>query len=112
MDDQSPKGKAELAGSIARAANIYSVDEIIVYDDNTSHSNNEENKVKITFLLVLFIVYKWLEFFNIWSIPNLFEKKNFFPSHSDLKFIRKPTTPFNALHHLRLIDYYSYMVSF
>lgn len=43
---QSPELRSYLAGQIARAACVFKIDEVIVFDDHTEISNPKANKVR------------------------------------------------------------------
>jgi len=82
---QSPALKAYLAGQVARAASIFNIDEIIVFDDTGGHSKGAcEQMARI------------LQFLEC---PQ-YLRKTLFPLHTDLKFAGV-ISPLDAPHHLR-----------
>ncbi|XP_043481960.1 putative methyltransferase C9orf114 homolog [Leptopilina heterotoma] len=98
---QSPELRTYVAGQIARAACIYKVDEIIVFDDkgDAAHeklkeklTTNEESKSCLQLARIL----QYLE------CPQ-YLRKYFFPLHKDLQFAGL-LNPLDAPHHLRQQD--------
>lgn len=98
---QSPELRSYLAGQIARAACIFSVDEIIVYDDLGDRINTKKSKIddidgtKISrkSCVQLARILQYLE------CPQ-YLRKFFFPIHDDLRFAGI-LNPLDAPHHLR-----------
>lgn len=98
---QSAELRTYLAGQIARAACVFCVDEIIVYDDigdkiNTKKSKLEEAdgaKVARRSCVQLARILQYLE------CPQ-YLRKHFFPLHKDLEFAGL-LNPLDAPHHLR-----------
>jgi len=91
---QTPELRTYLAGQIARAAAVFCVDEIIVFDDEGSIENQNFNKKKSRGCEQLSRVLQYLE------CPQ-YLRKHFFPIHKDLQFagILNPT---DMPHHLRV----------
>lgn len=98
---QTPELRTYLAGQIARAACIYKVDEIIVFDDKEYNAQkrikenltlNEESKSCLQLARIL----QYLE------CPQ-YLRKYFFPLHKDLQFAGL-LNPLDAPHHLRQQD--------
>lgn len=101
---QSEELRTYLAGQIARAACIFKVDEIIVYDDigetnakrakvDTNSSNDSETENVRHCCLQLARILQYLE------CPQ-YLRKFFFPIHRDLKYTGL-LNPLDAPHHLR-----------
>lgn len=103
---QSEELRTYLAGQIARAACIFKVDEIIVFDDangenpakrvknsNAWSSNDSETKNVSHCCVQLARILQYLE------CPQ-YLRKFFFPLHNDLKFTGL-LNPLDAPHHLR-----------
>lgn len=101
---QSPELRTYLAGQIARAACVYKVDEIIVFDDKGEITENEKKKVKNDKILgerrigclQLARILQYLE------CPQ-YLRKYFFPIHKDLQYAGV-LNPLDAPHHLRQQD--------
>lgn len=103
---QSEELRTYLAGQIARAACIFKVDEIIVFDDlsvddtkrmkTNNHSSSEEGESKNVpqCCLQLARILQYLE------CPQ-YLRKFFFPIHRDLKYTGL-LNPLDAPHHLRV----------
>lgn len=100
---QSEELRTYLAGQLARAACIFKVDEIIVFDDlgedsgkktkNDSWTEDSENKHVRHCCLQLARILQYLE------CPQ-YLRKSFFPLHKDLKHTGL-LNPLDAPHHLR-----------
>lgn len=98
---QSPELRTYLAGQIARAACIFQVDEVIVFDDYGETINDKKSKIeegdeiKIAkrCCVQLARILQYLE------CPQ-YLRKHFFPIHNDLKFAGI-LNPLDAPHHLR-----------
>ncbi|XP_041970775.1 putative methyltransferase C9orf114 [Aricia agestis] len=98
---QSPELRTYLAGQIARAACVFCVDEIIVYDDMGEKLNTKKSKLEsmdgITVArkscVQLARILQYLE------CPQ-YLRKHFFPLHKDLEFAGL-LNPLDAPHHLR-----------
>lgn len=98
---QSAELRTYLAGQIARAACVFCVDEVIVYDDigdkvNTKKSkldDPEGGKVARKCCVQLARILQYLE------CPQ-YLRKHFFPLHKDLEFAGL-LNPLDAPHHLR-----------
>lgn len=99
---QSEELRTYLAGQIARAACIFKVDEIIVFDDangenpakrvkNSSAWSSNESETKCCVQLARILQYL--------ECPQ-YLRKFFFPLHNDLKFTGL-LNPLDAPHHLR-----------
>lgn len=101
---QSPELRTYLAGQIARAACIYKVDEIVVFDDKGEVTEDEKRKVRKDDVLgegrvgclQLARILQYLE------CPQ-YLRKNFFPIHKDLQYAGV-LNPLDAPHHLRQED--------
>ena len=101
---QSPELRSYLAGQIARAACIYKVDEVIVFDDKGDIKENEKKKVRNddtlgegrASCLQLARILQYLE------CPQ-YLRKYFFPLHKDLQYAGL-LNPLDAPHHLRQHD--------
>ncbi|XP_077301586.1 28S rRNA (uridine-N(3))-methyltransferase [Arctopsyche grandis] len=99
---QSPELRAYLAGQIARAACIFSVDEVVIYDDvgdkmdakKSQIDDIEGTKVARRSSVQLARILQYLE------CPQ-YLRKFFFPIHPDLKYAGI-LNPLDAPHHLRL----------
>lgn len=98
---QSPELRTYLAGQIARAACIYQVDEIVVFDDYANASNTKKStledidglKTGRHCCVQLGRILQYLE------CPQ-YLRKFFFPIHKDLKYAGI-LNPLDAPHHLR-----------
>ncbi|KAL0122994.1 hypothetical protein PUN28_007561 [Cardiocondyla obscurior] len=105
---QSPELRTYLAGQIARAACIYKVDEILVFDDKGELTEDEKRKVRKDELLgegragclQLARILQYLE------CPQ-YLRKYFFPIHKDLQYAGV-LNPLDAPHHLRQEDKFLY----
>lgn len=101
---QSPELRTYLAGQIARAACIYKVDEVIVFDDKGEITENERKKIKRDEVLgearrgclQLARILQYLE------CPQ-YLRKYFFPIHKDLQYAGL-LNPLDTPHHLRQQD--------
>ncbi|XP_076762687.1 28S rRNA (uridine-N(3))-methyltransferase [Xylocopa sonorina] len=101
---QSPELRTYLAGQIARAACIYKIDEIVVFDDKGEVIETEKKKVKNDEVLgegrvgclQLARILQYLE------CPQ-YLRKYFFPIHKDLQYAGV-LNPVDAPHHLRQQD--------
>ncbi|XP_012536224.1 putative methyltransferase C9orf114 homolog [Monomorium pharaonis] len=101
---QSPELRTYLAGQIARAACIYKVDEIVVFDDKGEVTEDEKRKVRRDDVLgegragclQLARILQYLE------CPQ-YLRKYFFPLHKDLQYAGV-LNPLDAPHHLRQED--------
>ncbi|CAO1359533.1 unnamed protein product [Diamesa serratosioi] len=100
---QSPELRTYLAGQIARAACIYNVDEVIVFDDNAPGNmatakmaqleTVDGNKIARPCCIQFARILQYLE------CPQ-YLRKFFFPIHNDLKFTGL-LNPLDAQHHVR-----------
>ncbi|XP_011864938.1 PREDICTED: putative methyltransferase C9orf114 homolog [Vollenhovia emeryi] len=105
---QSPELRAYLAGQIARAACIYRVDEIVVFDDKGEVTEDERRKLRKdgtlgearAGCLQLARILQYLE------CPQ-YLRKHFFPIHKDLQYAGV-LNPLDAPHHLRQQDEFLY----
>lgn len=105
---QSAELRTYLAGQIARAACVFCVDEVIVYDDigdklNTKKSkldDGEGGKVARKSCVQLARILQYLE------CPQ-YLRKHFFPLHKDLEFAGL-LNPLDAPHHLRSSNNFKY----
>lgn len=101
---QSPELRTYLAGQIARAACIYKIDEVIVYDDMGEILEEEKRKLRHDEFfgelrvgcLQLARILQYLE------CPQ-YLRKDFFPMHKDLQYAGI-LNPLDAPHHLRQND--------
>ncbi|XP_047345080.1 putative methyltransferase C9orf114 homolog [Vespa velutina] len=101
---QSAELRTYLAGQIARAACIYKVDEIVVFDDKGVITESEKKKVRTDEVLgegricclQLVKILQYLE------CPQ-YLRKHFFPIHKDLQYAGV-LNPLDAPHHLRQQD--------
>lgn len=91
---QTQELRTYVAGQVARAACIYKVNEVIVFDDTGENSHkSEEEKVPNKFCVQFARLLQYLE------CPQ-YLRKHFFPIHKDLQFIGL-LNPLDAPHHLR-----------
>lgn len=101
---QSPELRTYVAGQIARAACIYKVDEVIVFDDKGNITDSERKKIRYDEVfgecrpgcLQLAKLLQYLE------CPQ-YLRKFFFPLHKDLQYAGL-LNPLDAPHHLRQQD--------
>ncbi|XP_078046313.1 28S rRNA (uridine-N(3))-methyltransferase [Augochlora pura] len=101
---QSPELRTYLAGQIARAACIYKVDEIVVFDDKGEVTESEKKKLRTDEVLgerrvgclQLARILQYLE------CPQ-YLRKYFFPIHKDLQYAGV-LNPLDTPHHLRQQD--------
>jgi hypothetical protein len=101
---QSQELRTYVAGQIARAASIYKVDEIIVYDDKGEITESEKKTLKVNDdlgearpgCLQLARILQYLE------CPQ-YLRKYFFPIHKDLQYAGL-LNPLDTPHHLRQQD--------
>ncbi|XP_015436599.1 PREDICTED: putative methyltransferase C9orf114 homolog [Dufourea novaeangliae] len=101
---QSPELRTYLAGQIARAASIYKIDEIVVFDDKGEITESEKKKVRNDEILgerrigclQLARILQYLE------CPQ-YLRKYFFPIHKDLQYAGV-LNPLDTPHHLRQQD--------
>ncbi|EZA53287.1 hypothetical protein DMN91_004767 [Ooceraea biroi] len=101
---QSPALRTYLAGQIARAACIYKVDEVIVFDDQGDITEDEKKKIRKgdalgenrPGCLQLARILQYLE------CPQ-YLRKYLFPIHKDLQYAGV-LNPLDAPHHLRQAD--------
>lgn len=105
---QSQELRTYLAGQIARAACIFQVDEIVVFDDYGDEANSKKSTIESNDGLVmarhscvqLGRILQYLE------CPQ-YLRKNFFPIHNDLKYCGI-LNPLNAPHHMGPNDEFTY----
>lgn len=107
---QSPELRTYLAGQIARAACIYNIDEIIVFDDQPAANvtttkmsqmeTSEGVKVARPCCIQFARILQYLE------CPQ-YLRKFFFPIHNDLKFSGL-LNPLDSQHHLRVSSEFTY----
>lgn len=107
---QSPELRTYLAGQIARAACVYNIDEIIVFDDQpaanvtttrmASMETSEGVKVARPCCIQFARILQYLE------CPQ-YLRKFFFPIHHDLKFSGL-LNPLDSQHHLRVTSEFTY----
>ncbi|CAL5395492.1 unnamed protein product [Camellia sinensis] len=104
---QSLELATRLAGQIARAATIFRIDEVVVFDNNSSSTddsrvtatadNSDENESGAAFLIRIL---RYLE------TPQ-YLRKCLFPKHNNLRFVGL-LPPLDAPHHLRKHEWASY----
>lgn len=105
---QSPELRTYLAGQIARAACVYRVDEVVVFDDKGELTEDEMRKARKNDALgegragclQLARILQYME------CPQ-YLRKYFFPIHKDLQYAGV-LNPLDAPHHLRQEDEFSY----
>ncbi|XP_018564255.1 putative methyltransferase C9orf114 [Anoplophora glabripennis] len=105
---QSHELRTYLAGQIARAACIFQVDEIVVFDDygdeaNSKKSTIEDNGGLITARHSCVQLGRILQYLEC---PQ-YLRKSFFPIHNDLKYCGI-LNPLNAPHHMGPNDQFAY----
>lgn len=101
---QSPELRSYLAGQIARAACVYKVNEVVIFDDKGEITEGEKKKVRTDEVfgekriacLQLARILQYLE------CPQ-YLRKYFFPIHKDLQYAGV-LNPLDAPHHLRQQD--------
>lgn len=98
---QSPELRTYLAGQIARAAVIFNVDEVIIFDESGSNSHTTEGEFggvgkKGNCNVQMARILQYLE------CPQ-YLRKAFFPQHPDLKFAGL-LNPLDSPHHMRVED--------
>lgn len=102
---QSPELRTYLAGQIARAACVYKINEVIVFDDKGEITESEKKKIRRderfgegrVACLQLARILQYLE------CPQ-YLRKHFFPLHQDLQYAGV-LNPLDAPHHLRQQDF-------
>lgn len=95
---QSPELRTYLAGQIARALAVFSIDEVVVFDESgkaRSESNNGLNRKSDPNILLARIL-QYLE------CPQ-YLRKDFFPKHSDLQYAGL-LNPLDTPHHMKVDD--------
>ncbi|KAK2165751.1 hypothetical protein NP493_1350g00019 [Ridgeia piscesae] len=103
---QTPELRTYLAGQLARAAVVFNVDEIVIFDEigvkETTTTEGEFNGVgkKGNASVQMARVLQYLE------CPQ-YLRKSFFPCHSDLKYAGL-LNPLDTVHHVRIHDDSSY----
>lgn len=105
---QSPKLRSYLAGQVARAACIFQVDEVIVFDDYADEANSEKATIENEqgsisarkSCIQLCRILQYLE------CPQ-YLRKYIFPIHSDLQFCGV-LNPLQAPHHLGSTEVFNY----
>ena len=91
---QTQELKSYLAGQVARAAAIFNVDEIVVFNDKKSSGKEEDNdKGGSRGCILMARILQYLE------CPQ-YLRRHFFPIHSDLKHAGLPS-PTDMPHHVR-----------
>ncbi|XP_071097388.1 putative methyltransferase C9orf114 [Haliotis cracherodii] len=106
MDNaQSPELRTYLAGQIARAAVVFKVDEIIIFDETGSTSTTTEGQFggigkKGQANVQMARILQYLE------CPQ-YLRKSFFPQHKDLQYAGL-LNPLDCYHHLRIDDVSTY----
>ncbi|XP_043593533.1 putative methyltransferase C9orf114 homolog [Bombus pyrosoma] len=101
---QSPELRTYLAGQIARAACIYKINEIIVFNDKGEIIESEKKKIRND----EFLGERRVECLQLAKILQYLEcpqylRKYFFPIHKDLQYAGV-LNPLDAPHHLRQQD--------
>ncbi|EFN83616.1 Uncharacterized protein C9orf114-like protein [Harpegnathos saltator] len=101
---QSPELRTYLAGQIARAACIYNVDEIIVFDDKGDVTEDEKRKIRKDDVLgeARIGCLQLARILQYMECPQ-YLRKYFFPIHKDLQYAGV-LNPLNAPHHLKQDD--------
>ncbi|XP_046738655.1 putative methyltransferase C9orf114 homolog [Diprion similis] len=101
---QSPELRTYLAGQIARAACIYKIDEVIVFDDMGEVLEEEKKKLRHdeTFGEVRVGCLQLARILQYLECPQ-YLRKYFFPLHKDLQYAGV-LNPLDAPHHLRQQD--------
>lgn len=100
LDNQeNPELRAYLAGQIARAAAVFNVDEIVVYEDGGKSNIDTEQQMKPRRSRGVEQLSKILQYLEC---PQ-YLRKHFFPLHDDLKFAGL-LNPTDMPHHLRNDD--------
>lgn len=105
MDNaQSPELQSYLAGQIARAAVIYNIDEIIVFDDQGEVTESDKKKFKKDIELGEFrhCCLRLARILQYLECPQ-YLRKNFFPRHDDLQNVSL-INPLATPHHLKRQD--------
>lgn len=105
---QSPELRTYLAGQIARAACIYNIDEIIVFDDKGDVTENEKKKIRKddVFGEARIGCLQFARILQYMECPQ-YLRKYFFPIHKDLQYAGV-LNPLNAPHHFKQNDYSLY----
>lgn len=101
---QSAELRTYLAGQIARAACIYKVDEIVVFDDKGVITESEKKKVRTDEVLgeTRICCLQLVRILQYLECPQ-YLRKHFFPIHKDLQYAGV-LNPLDAPHHLRQQD--------
>ncbi|XP_064650368.1 putative methyltransferase C9orf114 [Lineus longissimus] len=95
---QSPELRTYLAGQIARAAVVFNVDEIVVFDESGTLAKGTDGNIEVTDRrgqcnIQLARILQYLE------CPQ-YLRKSFFPQHTDLKYAGI-LNPLDSPHHMR-----------
>ncbi|CAH1786041.1 unnamed protein product, partial [Owenia fusiformis] len=95
---QSPELRTYLAGQIARAAVVFNVDEIVIFDENGAMSRDDNGEMRSTNQkgqcnIQLARILQYLE------CPQ-YLRKSFFPQHKDLQYAGL-LNPLDSPHHMR-----------
>lgn len=98
---QTPELRTYLAGQIARAAVVFNIDEIIIFDDSgstdkTADGKNVLSSTKRNCNVQMALILQYLE------CPQ-YLRKAFFPQHHDLKFVGL-LNPLDTPHHMKEDD--------
>lgn len=101
---QSPDLRTYVAGQIARAACIYKIDEVIVFDDKGEVLEDEKKKLRHddVFGEVRVSCLQLARILQFLECPQ-YLRKHFFPIHKDLQYAGL-LNPLDAPHHLRQDD--------
>lgn len=97
---QSEQLKAVLVGQMARALTIYSVDEVVIYEDRSDAKKNPEDEGLSQSLASFVRLLQYLE------TPQ-YLRRQLVPMHKDLKFVGL-LSPLDAPHHLRKNEHLAY----
>ena len=100
---QTREQKTQIAGQLARAATIYHVDEIVVYDDNLSPKQRRSEPSPNSLSEPNALLARILQFCEC---PQ-YLRRHFFPVHPDLQFVGM-LAPIDAPHHVRAEDQCKY----
>ncbi|CAG9801185.1 unnamed protein product [Chironomus riparius] len=107
---QSQELRTYLAGQIARAACIYNIDEVIVFDDNPSNnvttSKMQQIETSDGVKIARPCCIQFARILQYLECPQ-YLRKFFFPIHNDLKFSGL-LNPLDSQHHLRVTSEFLY----
>ena len=107
---QSPELRTYLAGQIARAACIYNIDEVIVFDDqpaaNVTTTKMAQMETPDGVKIARPCCVQFARILQYLECPQ-YLRKFFFPIHNDLKFSGL-LNPLDSQHHLRVTSEFTY----